>query len=333
MKHLPLIISALLLYFPVRECGKLTILLGFIMLIVLQLLRSESNADETRVKIDDFAKEHAARFSRERRKNQELEEQVLDLSTEKVRLRQLFASQNSEIESLKKEIEEKTEDIITLKVELAGFDKKIEAMNQKATLTRQDIPLLQAKLQDIEMQAQREKERSQRISNDLSNYAEITQILKGHFDRTIDALYTEKYDRPWIEKGEMITLSLFSLNLEKGLLALPVGKEIGLEPGAFFSIASLGETICKIKIMESSQNKSVGLIMPLFGQPENYLASEVLTLHIFRILAILGLITLAIMYFMNMKYFHSLDQEVSEAILVEQNASLSSSLIKINQKN
>ena len=29
------------------------------------------------------------------------------------------------------------------------------------------------------------------------------------------------------------------------------------------------------------------------------------------------------MYFMNMKYFHSLDQEVSEAILVEQNASLS----------
>lgn len=272
MKHLPLIISALTFVFSCAGVWEINDIVGLYNANRASIARSESNADETRVKIDDFAKEHAARFSRERRKNQELEEQVLDLSTEKVKIETTFSSQNSEIESLKKEIEEKTEDIITLKVELAGFDKKIEAMNQKATLTRQDIPLLQAKLQDIEMQAQREKERSLRISNDLSNYAEITQILKGHFDRTIDALYTEKYDRPWIEKGEMITLSLFSLNLEKGLLALPVGKEIGLEPGAFFSIASLGETICKIKIMESSQNKSVGLIMPLFGQPEKLLS-------------------------------------------------------------
>lgn len=272
MKHLPLIISALTFVFSCAGVWKINDIVGLYNANRASIARSESNAGETRVKIDDFSKEHAARFSRERRKNQELEEQVLDLSTEKVKIETTFSSQNSEIESLKKEIEEKTEDIITLKVELAGFDKKIEAMNQKATLTRQDIPLLQAKLQDIEMQAQREKERSQRISNDLSNYAEITQILKGHFDRTIDALYTEKYDRPWIEKGEMITLSLFSLNLEKGLLALPVGKEIGLEPGAFFSIASLGETICKIKIMESSQNKSVGLIMPLFGQPEKLLS-------------------------------------------------------------
>lgn len=233
---------------------------------------SESKTDGIRKEIDEFAKEHAVRFSRERRKNQEIGEQAIDLSTENVKMEAAFSTQNTSIESLKKEIEEKVEKIITFKVELANFGKKIEAINQKATHSRRDILLIQSKLQDIEMQAQNAKERKQRISNDLADYAEITSIMKDHFVRTIDALYTEKYDRPWIEKGEMIKLNLFSFNFEKGLLALPVGKEIGLEPGAFLSIGSLGEIICKIKIMESSQNQSLGLIMPLFGQPEKLLS-------------------------------------------------------------
>jgi len=233
--------------------------------------QSEARASATRLEIDEFAKEHAAKFSRERRKNQELGEQILALSTQKTSLETTFTGQSSEVESFKKIVDEKAEEVLNLKVELAGVDKKIDAMKEKVVQTKSNIPLILSKMQDIEMQCQNEKERSQRIANDLSDYAEITEILKGHFDRTIDALYTDKYERPWIEKGEMLKLNNFSLNLEKGLLGLPIGEEIGLEPGAFLAIDSLGETICKIKIMESSQNKSIGLIMPLFGKPEKLL--------------------------------------------------------------
>ena len=234
----------------------------------------EARTSEIRQETEEFAKEHAARFSRERRKNQELGEQILSLSTQKASLETAFASQSSEVESLKKVVVEKAEEVLNLKVELAGFGKKINAMKEKIVQTKSSIPLILSKMQDIEIQCQNEKERSQRIANDLSDYADITESLKGHFDRTIDALYTDKYERPWIEKGEMLKLNNFSLNLEKGLLGLPVGQEIGLEPGAFLTIDSLGETICKIKIMESSQNKSIGLIMPLFGKPEKLLGIQ-----------------------------------------------------------
>jgi len=238
---------------------------------LVSISQSEARASATRLEIDEFAKEHAAKFSRERRKNQELGEQILALSTQKTSLETTFTGQSSEVESFKKIVDEKAEEVLNLKVELAGVDKKIDAMKEKVVQTKSNIPLILSKMQDIEMQCQNEKERSQRIANDLSDYAEITEILKGHFDRTIDALYTDKYERPWIEKGEMLKLNNFSLNLEKGLLGLPIGEEIGLEPGAFLAIDSLGETICKIKIMESGQNKSIGLIMPLFGKPEKLL--------------------------------------------------------------
>ena len=235
---------------------------------LFSISQSEVRASETRLEIDEFAKEHAAKFSRERRKNQELGEQILSLSTQKASLETTFTSRSAEVESFKNIVGEKAQELLNLKVELAGFDQKIETMKEEIVQTKSNIPLILSKMQDIEMQCQNEKQRSQRIAKDLADFAEITEILKGHFDRTIDALYTDKYDRPWLEQGEMLKLNNFSLNLEKGLLGLPVGEEIGLEPGAFLAIDSLGETICKIKIMESSQNKSIALIMPLFGKPE-----------------------------------------------------------------
>lgn len=235
---------------------------------------SEKNLQNLEVEIEEFSKEHAARFSRERRKNQDMEEQILNFSTEKTKLEITFSSKNSVINDLKASKEEKEKKILEMKVEIRANAGKLASLKQKALDVDQEIPQIEKQIQENEMQSENEKSRSIQVEESLSNYAEITKVLKEHQERTLDSLYSEKYERPWIEEGEMIQLKKFSLDLDKGLLGLPVGQEIGLEPGAFFSIAHLGELICKIRIKEAEQNRSVALIMPLFGNPRKLLELE-----------------------------------------------------------
>lgn len=235
---------------------------------------SEKNLKSLEVEIEEFSKEHAARFSRERRKNQDMEEQILNFSTEKTKLEITFTSKNSEINDLKVSKEKNEKEILEMKVEIRANAGKLSSLKQKALDIDQEIPEIEKQIQENEMQSENEKSRSIQVEESLSNYAEITKVLKEHQERTLDALYSEKYERPWIEEGEMIQLKKFSLDLEKGLLGLPVGQEIGLEPGSFFSIAHSGELICKIRIKEAEQNRSVALIMPLFGNPRKLLELE-----------------------------------------------------------
>jgi chromosome segregation ATPase len=235
---------------------------------------SEKNLKNLEVEIEEFSKEHAARFSRERRKNQDMEEQILNFSTEKTKLEITFSSKNSVINDLKASKEEKEKKILEMKVEIRANAGELASLKQKALDVDQEIPQIEKQIQENEMQCENEKSRSIQVEESLSNYAEITKVLKEHQERTLDSLYSEKYERPWIEEGEMIQLKKFSLDLDKGLLGLPVGQEIGLEPGAFFSIAHLGELICKIRIKEAEQNRSVALIMPLFGNPRKLLELE-----------------------------------------------------------
>ena len=95
----------------------------------------------------------------------------------------------------------------------------------------------------------------------------LQKFLKSIMFEHFDSLYEENTKDLWLETGEMIKLHDFSLDLESGLLGLPVGQEIGLEPGTFLSIGHSGRLICKIRIKEVAQKKSVALIMPLFGNP------------------------------------------------------------------
>ncbi len=242
--------------------------------IKVALSLSEKNLKNLEVEIEEFSKEHAARFSRERRKNQDMEEQILNFSTEKTKLEITFSSKNSVINDLKASKEEKEKKILEMKVEIRANARKLASLKKKALDVEQEIPQIEKQIQEHEMQCENEKSRSIQVEETLSNYAKITTVLKEHQVRTLDALYSEKYERPWIEEGEMIQLRKFSLDLDKGLLGLPVGQEIGLEPGAFFSIAHLGELICKIRIKKAEQNRSVALIMPLFGNPRKLLELE-----------------------------------------------------------
>ena len=164
---------------------------------------SEKNLKSLEVEIEEFSKEHAARFSMERRKNQDLEEKILNFSTEKTKLEFTFSSKNSVINELKASKEEKEKKILEMKVEIRANAGELASLKQKALDVEQEIPQIDKQIQQNEMQCINEKSRSVQVKEALSNFAEITKVLKEHQERTLDSLYSEKYERPWIEEGEM----------------------------------------------------------------------------------------------------------------------------------
>ena len=219
----------------------------------------------------DYTAEHAVRFARERTKNQEMEEQLATVMTEKSVLEESIKQKSESLESIILSNDTNKERVIKLRVDLLSSEKKLDLFRERVSQISQGLPFIERNILMLEDRCAEQKNRSLEVSRSLINYGKITEVLKKHFSRTLDSIHEEKYDRPWIEKGEFIELSDFSLNLEEGLMGLPVGREIGIEKDAFFSIRFSGELICKIKIKQSSQKNSIGAIMPLIGNPKKLL--------------------------------------------------------------
>jgi hypothetical protein len=115
----------------------------------------------------------------------------------------------------------------------------------------------------IDNEEQRELERKQA----LASYEVITSVYKQHFALTLSELQNYKYARPWLERGEKFSVTNIQYDFQAGFLGLPAGKDRGLEKGMTFAVRANGRNICRIKIHEVSPRNSVGMIIPLFGNP------------------------------------------------------------------
>jgi hypothetical protein len=62
-------------------------------------------------------------------------------------------------------------------------------------------------------------------------------------------------------------VSFSSLNLESGIIMLPIGKDHGLERSMRFAVRAKGESICQIRIKEVFYDHCVAMILPLLGNP------------------------------------------------------------------
>ena len=119
-----------------------------------------------------------------------MEEEILNLSTEKTKLESAYSSKMSEIENLKSSKEENEKKMVDLKVEIRANEGKL-SLKQKALEVKREIPQIEAEIQGNEAQGQQEIMRSSRMQEALTNYAEITKVLKEHYVRTLDSLYEE----------------------------------------------------------------------------------------------------------------------------------------------
>ena len=243
----------------------------------IKILQQE--AEKLALDKEEFNKQHGVKYSRERAKNQLLEEQKFEAEKVLSQQTRLLEETKSSLESLTSKKLSLEENIESAKLELQAEMKNFEKMLTDAQSLQVSIPQLEQNKDQMLMQIQDFERESENLSLELSSYEKITIQLKDHYESTIDAIFKDKTSRNWLERGEYVTASLVSVDLKSGFLGLSVGKEHGIFKDKLFAAYTDGKEICKIRISFAEIDKSVGSIVPLIGEPSKLLQLDEIDLY------------------------------------------------------
>ena len=220
---------------------------------------------------DAVNKEHAQRYSRERVKNKQLEDEKFEASLEESNQKKAKDESVSVIEDLKNSISENEKSIESLKLQLIKEKKEYDELVEAHETTVASLPAMEARKDDLLNGTRNLEDEIQMLKSSLENYESVTNRLKEHYDQTTASLFNDKTSRNWLEAGEHIRLSSMEVDLNNGLIGLPVGQEDGVLKDKLFAIRSQGQEICKVKITHSDLNHAVASIIPLLGKPAKLL--------------------------------------------------------------
>ena len=227
----------------------------------------KSKIKETSVAVDEAFKGQEDKLAREKRKNAELEEsentkneEIGDLTRKRDGMKMIFDEKLTQVEQIAANIQK-------IKVGLAGIDKKILQQRVAFRELNLSIPTLKESLNKLGTLIIEETRRRGSLNKKILSYDEETNILKSHFERTLSALQKDFYQRPWLERGEKVSVSFSNVDLNAGILMIPIGKNYGLEEKMRFLVQARGKSICQIRIKAVSYDYSVAMIVPLVGNP------------------------------------------------------------------
>ena len=163
--------------------------------------------------------------------------------------------------------DELSSEIQETKKKIAEVEKEIEHSRNRLRTFALSLPGLEGKISQVRASIENEKQREADGKRSLLTYESTTKIYAQHFDVTLEALQKYMYSRPWLEKGEKLSVPYLQYDFQAGFLGLPGGLEHGIEIGMIFSVRAKGKRLCRIKINDVSSKNSVGMIIPLFGNP------------------------------------------------------------------
>lgn len=241
-----------------------------------ELLKQEISDFNTKVQditlaVDEAKKGQSDKFAREKRKNAELEEKEKSSIGEIADLSRKQGEMNIILEENTKKIEELSSSIQKAKLSLAGIDKEIELSRSTLRSMTLLVPNLQSSLVSLQDDISQKKDRIIELEQKILSYDRETELLKKHFEFTVSALQKDFYEHPWLERGERVSVSFSSLDLETGMIMLPIGKNHGLEQSMRFAVRGNGKSICQIKINKVAFDHCIAMIIPLLGNPKELL--------------------------------------------------------------
>ena len=267
MAKIPYILNSLSLFVCLVSCWKIFSIQSENQALKNELFKINLQVKESTIAVDEARKGQADKLAREKRKNNELEEEGEASKSELDDLSRKRDQLKVEIENRETEAKELAAGVQKVKVELAGVDREIESSRGNARNLSLKVPALQAEIVSLEDRISQEEQRKQVLDDKIASYDTETKILKKHYDLTISALQKDFYERPWLERGESLTISYSSLDLNAGILMLPIGKDHGLEQNMMFSVRAEGVRICQVSIKEVAFDHCVAMIVPLYGNP------------------------------------------------------------------
>lgn len=224
-------------------------------------------------------KDHAMKFSKERSKNQLLEEEKFEAERE-------FSNQKSTLEKIKNQIQALEQKSEAIKEEISDAKLKLLTGAKSYEKLSTDFESAKLRIPDIEELKINSLRNIEEVIIEMNNLAEIkssyaseTELLKSHYDRILDSLMEDKASRDWLEEGEKITVPLLSLDLKNGFLGILGGKEQGIYESKLFAVVLDGVQICKLRIVRSELDKSVAAILPLIGEPSKLMKLDEIVLY------------------------------------------------------
>ena len=182
-------------------------------------------------------------------------------------LRDQLEAKTSGLSAKTERKEELSSEIQEMKKQIAAVEKEVEHSRNRIRSFALSLPDLEGTISELRASVENEKQRETEGKRSLLTYESKTRIYKEHFEVTLEALQRYMYDRPWLEKGEKLSVPYLQYDFQAGFLGLPVGLERGIEKGMIFSVRANGINLCRIKINDVSPRNSVGMIIPLFGNP------------------------------------------------------------------
>ena len=231
----------------------------------------EKKALELELEAKKHNQEHTGRFSIERNRNQQLEEDQFKFSREESKQRQTLEEEQKTVQEMEDSLASLSNLIEDAKINLNKDEKEIIALREESDKLKNSLPVMEESMNDLRTAILEQVGLAQKLDEQLANYESTTKVLQEHFERNVQAFVRDKREKPWFHKGKSITVRNASLDLESGLLALPVGKDHGVEMDRVLSVQSLNREICKIKITQATLRNSIAHIIPLVGEPERLL--------------------------------------------------------------
>jgi len=231
----------------------------------------EKKALELELEAKKHNQEHTGRFSIERNRNQQLEEDQFKFSREESKQRQTLEEEQKTVQEMEDSLASLSTSIEDAKINLNKDEKEIIALREESDKLKNSLPVMEESMNDLRTAILEQVGLAQKLDEQLANYESTTKVLQEHFERNVQAFVRDKREKPWFHKGKSITVRNASLDLESGLLALPVGKDHGVEMDRVLSVQSLNREICKIKITQATLRNSIAHIIPLVGEPERLL--------------------------------------------------------------
>ena len=271
MRMLRLSINALALCFLLLGGWKLFDRFGAYDQGLLLISDIEKQALVLELEAKKHNEEHTGRFSVERNRNQQLEEDHFEFSREESKHRQILEDEQKQILEMEDSLASLSNSIEDAKIRLNKDEKEIIALREESNELMRSLPLMEGSMTDLRNAILEQESLAQNLGNQLVNYESTTKVLQEHYERNVEAFVRDKRERPWFHKGKSITVRNSSLDLESGLLVLPVGKDHGVEMDRVLSVQILNREICKIKITQANLRNSIAHIIPLVGEPERLL--------------------------------------------------------------
>ena len=226
---------------------------------------------ETGSKIKEQALEISSNLMRQKTRNEDLSEEISEFRKSSQQSIEKLEETKAQIKKLEDGISNMEEEIASSGEREKEAEAKLQDKLEAIQTLRSEIPQISQKIENKKFETRDFENRSNDISDRLIVYSEITKILRQHYLDTVSDMRTYARERPWIEKGESLSIRLGKVDLASGYIALPEGGTVGLREDMYFSIFHLQEEISKIRIKKVFRTHALAEVIPLVGNPHKLL--------------------------------------------------------------